>query len=78
MCDADIICDIPSDIAYTGILYKTGKDFKMVSCPFLQYNIQILEETMIDMNFSSQFRTNFISERVNLTLREILTVLIDN
>jgi hypothetical protein len=57
MCDADIICDIPSDIAYTdqsvstGILYKTDKDFKMVPCPFLQYNTQILEETMVDVNF---------------------------
>jgi hypothetical protein len=45
MCDADIIiCYVLSAIAFTGqsastgILYEIGKDFKMVPCPFFQYN----------------------------------------
>jgi len=49
MYDADIIiCYVPSAIAFTdlsastGILYKTGNDFKMVPCSFFQYNTQIL------------------------------------
>jgi len=48
MYDADIIINyVPSAIAFrdqsasTGILYETGKDFKMVPCPFFQYNTQI-------------------------------------
>jgi len=43
-----IISYVPFAIAFTdqsastGILYEAGKDFKMVPCPFFQYNTQIL------------------------------------
>lgn len=46
--DDTIICYVPSAAAFTDqsastdILYETSKDFKMVPCPFFQYNTQIV------------------------------------